>query len=281
MASDPCNTRRPYFGKIEPSFNHGMTHREIFKMHPHTILENSSQLAKDGYVTLQGLYTASVIEDTRKCVTENISLLKNTRPNPSSGHLAGFHRYPELESLHTLISNHRVILGILKEASHSHTIRSIGLSDITVNRSQEWHVDLLRGKYCHHLNEEICWGVTGGGVYKVLWYLQDGKSLQVIPGAHTSAIGLENDQSSQPHGPGESKVISVKSGDIILMDIRLPHRGSSEEEMKHADYFKHPKILVSTVLGGQSKPLTEKKKKGNSERLSDWDVMHQNNCQLF
>jgi hypothetical protein len=30
-------------------------------------------------------------------------------------------------------------------------VRTIGLSDITINRSQDWHKDLLRGKYrCHH-----------------------------------------------------------------------------------------------------------------------------------
>ena len=105
-------------------------------MHPSSIAEKSSQLARDGYTCLPGLYPPSEIDQARQRVLEHIPLLRNTRPNPSSGHLAGFHRYPELEPLHTLLSGQADILGVLRAASQSPGIRSIGLSDITVNRSQ-------------------------------------------------------------------------------------------------------------------------------------------------
>ena len=108
-------------------------------------------------------------------------------PNPSSGHLAGFHRYPELEHLHALVSSNPLVLDILRTATGCSQIRSIGLSDITVNRSQQWHVDLLRGRYQAHLQPETCWGSDGGGVYKILLYLQPGATLKVVPGAHENS----------------------------------------------------------------------------------------------
>ncbi len=249
-------------------------------MHPRSSLaEKSSQLVRDGYTCLQGLYPPPEIAQARQRVLEHIPLLRNTRPNPSSGHLAGFHRYPELEPLHTLLSGQADILDVLRAASQSPGIRSIGLSDITVNRSQEWHVDLLRGRYQRHLSADICWGGAGGGVYKVLWYLQGGRSLKVVPGAHTRPIELHSDQSSQPQDPSDTLSIGTEAGDVILMDIRLPHRGSSEQELCSIDYRRTPKILVSTVLGAVSKPLTRAMEAGNFERLHDWDMAHQNHCQ--
>mgnify|MGYP001101244964 CR=1 FL=1 len=71
----------------------------------------------------------------------------------------------------------------------------------------------------------------------------------------------------------------MEAGDVILMDIRLPHRGSSEQELRGVDYRRPPKILVSTVLGAVSKPLTRAMEAGNFERLRDWDMAHQNHCQ--
>ena len=83
-------------------------------MHPRSSLaEKSSQLVRDGYTCLQGLYPPPEIAQARQRVLEHIQLLRNTRPNPSSGHLAGFHRYPELEPLHTLLSCQADILGVL------------------------------------------------------------------------------------------------------------------------------------------------------------------------
>lgn len=243
-------------------------------INPDGTLEQSRSLLRDGYLVLKGLHNASAIQEMRARVLENIDLLKNTRPNPSAGHLAGFHRYPALEPLHTLLSSSEKILSVLRQSTNCNSIRSIGLSDITINRSQEWHVDLLRGKYRHHLNPEICWGVEGGGVYKVLLYLQPGNSLKIIPGAHGTPIPLDNDHASQPKNSHEVRSVFVDSGDTILMDIRLPHRGSSEAELENKNYLAAPKILISTVLGGDGKPLTKAMEIGNFERLSEWDASH-------
>lgn len=244
------------------------------EMPPGCLAEKAAQLRQDGYTCLPGLYASAAIDEARERVCKHIHLLRNTRPNQSSGHLAGFHRYPELEPLHAPVSCHENILGILSAATDDTRMRSIGLSDITVNRSQEWHVDLLRGKFQHHLTAEICWGPLGGGVYKVLWYLQNGRSLKVVPGAHTRPIELSNDQASEPRDISGTRSIAMEAGDVILMDIRLPHRGSTEAELSSEDFRRTPKILVSTVLGAATRPLTQAMEKGNWERLLDWDQTH-------
>jgi hypothetical protein len=241
-------------------------------MHKSEIAWAAHQLAEQGFVVLDGLPTAGV-DRARQCVLENAHLLRNTRPNPSAGHLAGFHRYPSLEPLHPLVSSNPAALQVLSEATGC-PMRSIGLSDITVNRSQPWHVDLLRGKYQPYLTPDICWGPNGGGVYKVLLYLQRGATLRVIPGAHKQPRPLDDDRKSEPDSATDVAAVEVAAGGIILMDIRLPHRGSSEEELSNPDFARNPKILVSTVLGGDRKPLTDAMEKGNFQRLVDWDSLH-------
>ena len=226
-----------------------------------------------GFVMLEGL-GATEVEAARESVLANAHLLKNTRPNPSAGHLAGFHRYPEVEPLHRLVSSNRAVLDILQVATGSPLLRSIGLSDITVNRSQEWHVDLLRGRYQRHLTPDICWGPDGGGVYKVLLYLQPGLSLRVVPGAHKRPVALDDDRKSAPRDPADPVAVEVKAGGIVVMDIRLPHRGSSEAELSNTEFALNPKILLSTVLGADEKPLTRAMERGNFERLQDWDAAH-------
>jgi hypothetical protein len=236
--------------------------------------QDARRLVEDGFVVLDALLPHRAVEDARQTVLANLALMRNTRPNISSGHVAGFHRYPELEPLHLLLSTNPTILETLRRAANSAAIRSIGLSDITVNRSQEWHVDLLRGKYRHHLNPDICWGAHGGGVYKALLYLQDGQSLRVAGGGHTHPVPLDDDRRSCPARPSEISSISVARGSVILMDIRLPHRGSSEEELGDPEFMSVPKILISTVLGDDRKPLTAAMEKGNLDRLQDWDASH-------
>ena len=248
-------------------------------MQAFNIDEAPRQLVRYGYVVLRDVYPAAAVLQARTSVLEHIHLLRNTRPNPFSGHLAGFHRYAELAPLHTMLCDNSGLLQILCAAAAADSMRPIGLSDITVNRSQPWHVDLLRGQYRRYLSPDICWGDAGGGVYKILWYLQDGRSLRVRPGAHLTPVALENDASSQPADAADIRQVIVQAGDIVLMDIRLPHRGSSEEELDIAASRSHPKILVSTVVGAALMPLTAAMEVGNAERLRDWELRNQRYCQ--
>lgn len=243
-------------------------------MTPGEAMEKAEILQTDGCVVLPGVYPLCQVEWARGLVLSSLGLFKRTRPHPTAGHLAGFHRYPGLEPLHGWISGKAEVLAVLGRASGGQGFRSIGLSDITVNRSQAWHVDLLRGKYQHHLDADLCWGSNGGGVYKALVYLQAGKSLKTVPGGHLAPVSLDRDSDSEPADASRIQSISVDAGDVILMDIRLPHCGSSEEELASNAHLGAQKILVSTVLGAQHRPLTRAMEIGNFERLLDWEAAH-------
>lgn len=243
-------------------------------MHSSVSEQAVEALRSQGCTVLKALLHPDQIQAAREQVIQHLPLFRNTRPNPSAGHLAGFHRYPVFDALHTLVSTHPTVLNTLARASGSPHMRTVGLSDITVNRSQEWHVDLLRGPYRHLLTTEDCWGPNGGGVYKVLVYLQPGRSLRYIPGAHGAPLPLVDDHHAEPQDEQACRTVEASVGDVILMDIRLPHRGSTEQELDRQELRRSPKILVSTVLGGIDKPLTRSMEIGNFQRLMDWDQAH-------
>lgn len=228
------------------------------------------QLKSDGYTVLPGVFKYSQIELARNTVLENVHLMKNTRPTRSSRHLAGFHRYPQLEFLHCMISSHPDILAFMREVMVDMDVVTIGLTDITINRSQQWHCDLLRGSFSKYLNEEACWGAHGGGVYKALFYLQDGESLAVIPASHLSKVSLDNDLFAIPQDADTVVNVPVKAGDVVIIDIRLIHRGSTEEDMQALEFSNISKILISTVFGGTAYSLTHDMEVGNFHRLMAW-----------
>ena len=147
--------------------------------------------------------------------------------------------------------------------------RSIGLSDITINRSQHWHTDLLRGKYEPYLNGVDIWGSECAGVYKLLMYLQDG-NLKIVRGSHRVPVSLENDEHAEPGDNADVVGVSFKAGDVVVMDIRTSHRGSTEDVFLSGVYDDDPKILVSTALGVDGGKLTDAMEFGNARRLMDW-----------
>jgi GR25 family glycosyltransferase involved in LPS biosynthesis len=235
-----------------------------------TTPNNVQELRRDGVTVLEGVFDREAIDLARGQVMEHGYLYKNTRPTPSSRHLASFHRYPELESLHSLLAGDTKLLSFMKLVLGGKQARSIGLSDITINRSQPWHTDLLRGKYAHYLNDVDLWGGECAGVYKLLMYLQDGASLKVIRGSHRHPVSLENDEYAEPADNLDVMNVPAKAGDVVVMDIRTSHRGSTEEVFLAGAYDDDPKILVSTVLGLDGGQLTNAMEIGNSQRLLDW-----------
>lgn len=230
---------------------------------------------RDGHAVLRGAIDGASVRRARRLVLDHRDLLRNTRPTRSAGHLAGFHRYPELEELHQLITANPSVREFLSAAFGGHAMRSIGLSDITINRSQPWHKDLLRGRFRRHLGESaLAWDGAGAGVYKVLVYLQPGDSLQIVRGSHLAPIPLDTDQHAEPGPTDEILSVGVQAGDIVIMDIRCTHRGSSEDAFSAGQHDANPKILVSTALGRDDHPLTHAMEIGNSERLADWMARH-------
>lgn len=230
----------------------------------------AQEVRRDGITVLRGAFDLEAVERSRQQVMKHRYLCKNTRATPSSRHLAGFHRYPEVESLHSLLTGNEKVLHFMKLLLGGQRVRSIGLTDITINRSQHWHTDLLRGKYALYLNGVDIWADECVGVYKVLMYLQDGASLKVIQGSHRIPVSLENDEYAEPADSQEVMKVPVKAGDVVVMDIRTAHRGSTEEVFLSGAYDDDPKILISTVLGVDGGKLTDAMEVGNSRRLMDW-----------
>ncbi|QCB45302.1 glycosyltransferase family 25 protein [Hydrogenophaga sp. PAMC20947] len=233
------------------------------------------QLKEQGYTVLRGVFAQDEIVQARSQILANHALFKNTRSNPSSLHLAGFHRFPELESLHTNLATNEAVLDLLAASVKSGRVRTIGLSDITINRSQNWHKDLLRGKFRHHLGDESTyWNTDDGGVYKALLYLQKGASLKVIEGSHLEQTSLNSDSFSEPTDEARVREIPVEAGDTVIMDIRVSHRGSPEVLFQPSEPVLPPRILISTVSGCVDGKLTKAMEIGNFHRLVDWMERH-------
>ena len=146
--------------------------------------------------------------------------------------------------------------------------------------SQQWHMDLLRGKYETYLAEVDIWGRPGADVFKVMMYLQDGDSLQIIPGSHLVPMSLERDDYAEPGDADEVMAIPVKAGDIAVMDIRTSHRGSTEEDFATGAFDANPRILISTALGRDGAKLTDAMEFGNGRRLMDWQAKHRKETPL-
>lgn len=249
--------------------------------HPEHDVANWEELQHSGVTVLKQVLPPATIAATRQTILANCGLLRNTRPAPSAGHLAGFHRFPELESLHSLLASNPRVLATLRAAVND-DVRTIGLSDITVNRSQGWHRDLLRGTYREHIDENLIWSAAGGVLFKALLYLQDSCSLKLIADSHQSRCPLVSDAHSEPAAGDTILAPSVRAGDVVLMDLRMSHCGSDDVFFTSAAVLKQPKMLVSTVFGAVGSPLTAQMESGNAIRQADWMTRNwpRSACQL-
>ena len=231
---------------------------------------NLNELKSNGLTVIRGLFGAETIEDARAQIISNQHLFKNTRPTPSSRHLPSFHRFPSLESLHVMLTCNPVIKDFILLSLKGNFPRSIGLSDITINRSQHWHTDLLRGKYAHFIEKFLSSNENSNGPYKVLLYLQDGASLKYIQASHLNTISLDNDNYAEPNEADIVIPVSVFAGDVVIMDIRCAHRGADESTYASGNWDDNPRILISTVLAGADCPLAAAMEVGNFHRLQEW-----------
>ena len=238
-------------------------------------LSNVQELRKTGITVLKGVFDQETVRQLKRKVLKNRPLYKNTRPTPSSLHLAGFHRFPKLEPIHKLLAGNARILNFLKVLLEGKPVRSIGLSDITINRSQCWHKDLLRGEYQSFLDKETIWGAEGGGVFRLLLYLQKSSSLRIIEGSHLVPVSLEEDRHCEPEDDTGVVTVSVNEGDVAVMDIRTSHRGSPEHVFQSENFTSNPRALVATTLGIADGGLTNAMEQGNARRLKDWQERNQ------
>lgn len=235
-------------------------------------MRNEAQhLFDNGYCIISGAFGSDEIAKMRINILANLHLMSNTRRTKTAFHIAGFHRFRDLEHLHREISDNSGLSEILAAIYNPHAIVTLGLSDITINRSQPWHTDLLRGKYAYFVDPEFCWNTPAPPCLKALVYLQDGQSLKVVSGSHLKPIDLRSDMHAIPESKTLVTPLDVKAGDIVLIDIRLIHRGATEDEMQDKGLGVDAKILVSTVFGDRWSLLTQAMQVGNMHRLVDWD----------
>lgn len=222
-----------------------------------------------GIGVIPGVYKPKTIAEMRRITLDNLHLMKNTRQTPSSRHLAGFHRFPALEPLHNLITSSTLVHCVLKGLC-SKELRTIGISDITINRSQQWHKDLLRGKYQHYLDGENVCANSNGKVFKVLVYLQDSSSLQFVEGSHRQDISLSSDIHAIPENEVNIHRVKANAGDVVVMDICTTHRGATEEQCSLPGLEENPRILLSAVFGQVNCAFSDKMEIGNVVRQVDW-----------
>lgn len=223
----------------------------------------------EGVAVIAGAFDEDAIEGARRIVLAHLELMKRTRPTPSARHLAGFHRFPELEPLHLAITGNPVVTGFL-HGLLGERLRTIGLSDITVDRSQQWHKDLLRGAFRSFLDPGDVCAANHGKAFKVIMYLQDSASLQVVPGSHRRDIDLSSDEHAIP-GPDDSVVaVPVRRGDAVVIDLCTTHRGTDEAAYLDRAPEDPARILVSTVFTRASCGFADQLEAGNAARLADW-----------
>ncbi|MEQ8857880.1 MAG: phytanoyl-CoA dioxygenase family protein [Pseudomonadales bacterium] len=230
-------------------------------------------LSSDGAVVIPGVFDPEQVAWARRVVLEHGPLMANTRAAPSSRHMAGFHRFPEFEPLHLMLTQSATVSSVMKHLCGDR-VRTIGLSDITVNRSQQWHKDLLRGRFRVYLGEGPYCAAWHGTVFKLIVYLQDSTSLKIVPGSHREDIDLASDDSAIPIDESTAVALPAKAGDAVIIDICTTHRGSPETAFTTREVESHPKILVSTVFGRFGAPLTNRMEVGNAARLESWTSQH-------
>lgn len=231
-------------------------------------------LKQDGVCCLKAVFRPEEVAHFRDQVLQNLDQMGRTRRTAHSHHLAGFHRFPTFAQLHTDLATHPTVTAFLSQVFDQDPYLSIGLSDITVNRSQHWHTDLLRGPYAQHLAGIDPWAPTVGPCIKVLLYLQPGKSLRIVRGSHLSPTPLDDAALERLAQSEAVDRLDLESGDVVMMDLRALHRGSTEEEMAAAAGGARSKILISTVFAPLSSPLSQAIQVGNAHRMVDWDRRH-------
>lgn len=223
-----------------------------------------------GVGVLPAAFDAASIDRARALVLAHTDLMKRTRPTPSARHLAGFERFPALEPLHAEIVDNAIVAAALHELLGP-SLRTIGLSDITIDRSQQWHKDLLRGDYRRFLGSVEPCAHHHGEAYKVIWYLQGSSSLQVVPGSHRHDIDLSGDEHAIP-GPEVSVAsVPVEAGDAVIIDLCTTHRGADEATYLDRTADAPARILVSAVFTAVDSDFADRLEAGNAARLADWD----------
>lgn len=231
-----------------------------------------AQVEAEGVCVLRAALDAQEIAALRETCLGQRDLMGQTRSIAHSQHLAGFHRFDAFAGVDRAFHDCGAITAFLDAYFGAGDHAPIGLSDITINRSQHWHTDLLRGPYAGFLEAVDPWGSARGECLKALIYLQDGKSLRFVKGSHRAPTPLDDDALEGLARAQRDTQLDIKAGDVVMMDIRGLHRGATDDEMAREAMIASPKILLAHVFGKRGAPFAQAMQKGNAARMSDWDA---------
>lgn len=236
--------------------------------------EHTENLRERGYCIVPDAFTQAEVTKMREIVLQNKDEMPNTRRAEHSRHMAGFERFAVFRQLFDMIDGNDALNRFYTAFFGGEQFSSFGLSDITVNRSQHWHSDLLRGKYSAYLSQIDPWAADAGACIKSLVYLQPGKSLQLVCGSHKTETPLDDSLIQNLVSGLDVVSVPVSAGDIVMMDIRCLHRGSTDEAMSDPALTGAPKILVSNVYAADCCGVRDAMLRGNADRLARWDSLH-------
>ena len=231
----------------------------------------AAALRDTGICVLPGAIAPQDVAAARDTIVAQQTWFPRTRQAAHSRHLAGFHRFEELRSVLDLIGDNPTLQRFLDHVFGGAEFRDFGLSDITINRSQPWHTDLLRGRYAQFLDGVDVWDADAPPCLKALLYLQNGKSLRLVAGSHHEDLPLDDAVLDRIANERNIDQLELGTGDIVVMDIRTLHRGSTDQEMAAPALATTPKILVSNVYGVPGTPFADAMSAGNAARLASWD----------
>jgi ectoine hydroxylase-related dioxygenase (phytanoyl-CoA dioxygenase family) len=210
----------------------------------------NKQIKEEGYTVLKNIFTRNDIEIYR---TEIENYIKNNKTIKNAGGITipDFIKKENFKSINDIIFNAK-IREALTEIFEGEDYRFCGHNDIGVDRVVGWHKDKLNNEYAKFETVNI-WEKHEGEeheIVKVLIYLQEHElnddGLQIIPKSHK-----------------ESRIVGKKhvktgSGDVVIFDQRITHRGMEANTIKG-------RMLVSFGFG-KNNIFTDNFEKGTIER---------------
>jgi hypothetical protein len=213
-----------------------------------------TEVETKGFTILRDVFTNDEIVNVRHAI-EGWCKTHNGLPTAGGISIPDFIKIPDFISVTTLKDNATVNAALIDILGNK--FRFCSHNDIGIARAVGWHKDKLNGPYAKYQKTNI-WKPNPNGdkhdIVKVLIYLQDQHdketSLFVVPGSHTNpSMDTRN-----------AKQVSVKSGDVVIFDQRITHRGAHKSEQG--------RILVSFGFG-KNNVFTDEFEAGTVARQTD------------
>lgn len=210
-----------------------------------------NKIEKVGYIVLKNVFSSDELNECKKEIMEYVRSGKGLK-NAGGVSIPDFVGCDILPKTCKLKDNEK-IQEALKDIFNGDNYRFCKHNDVGVNRICGWHKDKLNGDVSKYQTIDI-WSTHNGEkheIVKVLIYLQDTKTLKVVPKSH-----LVRKINGKEH-----VIVDVKVGDVVIFDQRITHRGMEKQD-------KNDRILVSFGFG-RNNVFTDNFEKGTVIRQDE------------